>query len=376
MEVVVSTTSATYDDQDRMSTYGTATYAYTTSGDLLTKTDPSGVTTFDYDALGNLRSATLSDGRVIEYLIDAQNRRVGKKVNGAVVRRWLYSDQLRVVAELDGAGTLISRFVYGTRTNVPDYMIRNGVTLRIIADHLGTPRRVVNASDGTLVQRIDVDEFGNIVYDSNPGYQPFGFAGGLYDTDTGLTRFGARDYDPATGRWTAKDPIGFGGGDTNLYAYTLADPINLIDPDGLQSGSQWGVLPGTSIVYRIDWNQQPYPNMHVFWPNGKETVIGYKGRWYETHGGKPKVKPPQRYRKALRKVSKGFVKKASKMGRLGCIIGPALGLFEDLETWTRAIENGRSVDDQLREDLKDAGPMLSTPLGLIPNPYNDPWGET
>ena len=130
MEVVVSTTSATYDDQDRMSTYGTATYAYTTSGDLLTKTDPSGVTTFDYDALGNLRSATLSDGRVIEYLIDAQNRRVGKKVNGTVVRRWLYSGQLRVVAELDGAGTLISRFVYGTRTNVPDYMIRNGVTLR------------------------------------------------------------------------------------------------------------------------------------------------------------------------------------------------------------------------------------------------------
>ena len=34
---------------------------------------------------------------------------------------------------------------------------------------------------------------GNITSDTNPGFQPFGFAGGLYDTDTGLTRFGARD---------------------------------------------------------------------------------------------------------------------------------------------------------------------------------------
>jgi RHS repeat-associated protein len=79
---------------------------------------------------------------------------------------------------------------------------------------------------------------------------PFGFAGGLHDRDTGLVRFGARDYDPATGKWTAKDPIDFGGGDlnllsyvdivgkpsiqTNLYLYTDADPVNLVDPLGLQ----------------------------------------------------------------------------------------------------------------------------------------------
>jgi len=61
---------------------------------------------------------------------------------------------------------------------------------------------------------------------------PFGFAGGLYDTDNGLVRFELRDYDPDTGRWTAKDPIRFAGGDTDLYGYCLNDPVNLVDKNG------------------------------------------------------------------------------------------------------------------------------------------------
>jgi RHS repeat-associated protein len=69
--------------------------------------------------------------------------------------------------------------------------------------------------------------------DSNPGFQPFGFAGGLYDRDLKLVRFGARDYDPEAGRWTAKDPIGFAGGDFDLFSYVFADPINVVDSFGL-----------------------------------------------------------------------------------------------------------------------------------------------
>jgi len=147
-------------------------------------------------------------------------------------RQWLYADQHRIVAELDGTGTLVSRFVYATRSNVPSYMIRAGVTYRILHDHVGSPRVVVKVSDGTVAQRLQYDDFGNVLSDTNPGFQPFGFAGGLYDSDTKLVRFGARDYDARTRRWTAKDPIGFGGGDTNLYAYTMNDPLNFIDPNG------------------------------------------------------------------------------------------------------------------------------------------------
>jgi RHS repeat-associated protein len=71
-----------------------------------------------------------------------------------------------------------------------------------------------------------------VIQDTNPGFQPFGYAGGLYDAATGLVRFGARDYDPSLGRWTAKDPVGLAGGSTNLYAYVRNRPTILRDPKG------------------------------------------------------------------------------------------------------------------------------------------------
>ncbi len=111
-------------------------------------------------------------------------------------------------------------------------MVKGGVTYRIISDHLGSPRLVVNTADGSIAQRMDYDTWGNVTLDTNPGFQPFGFAGGLYDLHTELTRFGARDYDAYTGRWTSKDPIRFAGGDSNLFGYILGDPVNFIDPEG------------------------------------------------------------------------------------------------------------------------------------------------
>jgi len=183
--------------------------------------------------LENLISVTLPDGTLIEYIIDGRNRRVGKKVNGTLEKGWLYKDGLNPIAELDGTGAVVSRFIYATRSNVPDFIIKGGNTYRIISDHLGSPRLVIDTATGTVIQAMDFDEFGNISADTNPEFQPFGFAGGLYDTDTQLVRFGARDYDAEIGRWASKDPILFDGEDTNLYGYAINDPINFIDSLGL-----------------------------------------------------------------------------------------------------------------------------------------------
>src|SRR5205814_8710821 len=105
-------------------------------------------------------------------------------INNVLRSGFLYDDNLRIIAELDGSNKIVSRFVYGSRDYVPDYMIKGGMNYRIITDHLGSPRLVVEANSGATVQRIDYDEFGNILADSRPGFQPFGFAGGLYDRNT------------------------------------------------------------------------------------------------------------------------------------------------------------------------------------------------
>jgi RHS repeat-associated protein len=216
------------DAQDRLLTYGNISFTYAPNGELASRTPG---TTYADDAPGNLLSVTLPSGDRIDYIIDAENRRVGKKSNGQLVTGYAYFGS-RLVAELDGSNAIVSRFVYGTRDAVPDYMIRAGITYRIFCDPLGSPRLVVNTSTGQIADRIDYDEFGNEVLNTAPGFIPFGFAGGLYDPETALVRFGARDYDPSIGRWTAKDPILFLGADTNLYAYAGNDPVNLTDRTG------------------------------------------------------------------------------------------------------------------------------------------------
>jgi len=237
---------ASYDEQDRLVQYGSAIFSYTDNGELRSKKAGDQETRYDYDVLGNLRKALMPDGKAIEYVIDGRNRRVGKKVNGTLVQGLLYLDQLEPVVELDGNNNVLSRFIYGTKQHVPDYMEKGGKTYRIVSDHLGSVRVVVDTGTGQVVQRMDYDAFGYVIQDTNPGFQPFGFAGGIYDYDTKLTRFGARDYDALTGRWTAKDPIMFDGGDTNLFAYVEGNPLSLIDPTGLMGRGSGGNGAGGS----------------------------------------------------------------------------------------------------------------------------------
>jgi RHS repeat-associated protein len=229
-----------YDAQDRLKSIGGASYKYTPNGELLEVTDTASDDTlisYEHDALGQLRKVAIAGGDTIEYLYDGAGHRVAKKLNGVVTKKWLYAGGTNPVAELDGVGTLKLRFVYGTKAHVPDYMVAypGGATYRLVTDQLGSVRLVVNVADGKVAQTIAYDAWGDVVSDSAVGFQPFGFAGGLYDPDTGLVHFGARDYDPETARWLSKDPIGFGGGTTNLYGYVLGDPINIIDPSGLVS---------------------------------------------------------------------------------------------------------------------------------------------
>ncbi len=182
--------------------------------------------------MGNLREVTLPNGDVIEYLVDGQGRRVGKLYNGVLERAWLWRGQLQPVAELDGAGNVVARFVYAEGVNVPELMVMTTATYRFVKDHLGSVRKVVDVATNAVVQQIDYDAWGRVLFDTNPGLQPFGFAGGLNDPDTGLVRFGDRDLDASAGRWLAADDVAMLSLETNRYAYVESDPVNSNDPTG------------------------------------------------------------------------------------------------------------------------------------------------
>ncbi len=227
------TETGTFDDRDRVLTYGGATYTWKPDGSLKSRSLGGQTTALTYDSGGSLLHVGLPGGSSVDYQVDALGRRVTRSVDGQQTQGFLYGGGLGPVAELDGQGAVRSRFVYATRPQVPDFMVRDGRTYRLLTDLRASVRLVVDAATGEVAQRLDYDEYGRVLQDTCPGFQPFGFAGGLYDPATGLVRFGARDYDPQTGRFTAADPQLFGGGDTNLYNYALCDPVNLVDPSGL-----------------------------------------------------------------------------------------------------------------------------------------------
>ena len=91
------------------------------------------------------------------------------------------------LAELDGSGA-VGPGSSTASSVVPDYMARGDETYRLVTDERGSVRKVVDVATGAVAQAIEYDPYGRVLSDSAPGFQPFGFAGGLYDADTGLVR--------------------------------------------------------------------------------------------------------------------------------------------------------------------------------------------
>jgi len=229
--------SFTYSDEDHLLSAGDALYQYDVDGFLLNKAEGADITQYDYSSRGELLSVALPDGTLVEYVHDPFGRRIAKKIDGVIVEKYLWQGMTRLLAVYDGTDNLLMRFEYADG-RMPVAMTSGGSRYYLSYDQVGSLRAVTDGS-GNVVKSIDYDSFGNIITDSNPSFNiPFEFAGGLHDRDTGLIRFGYRDYDPDVGRWTAKDPILFAGGDTDLFGYCLNDPVNLIDPYGLYSLKQ------------------------------------------------------------------------------------------------------------------------------------------
>ena len=155
--------TAVYDSQDRMLSYSQGEapeklFQYNLNGELTQIAQGSEYTSFTPDALGRIKAVTLPDYSMLSYSLDHSGRRVQKLKNGSKVYRNIYEDEFKIAAEVGPLGQF-KEYVYATNINSADYMKVGTTFYRIIKDHLGSPRFVVNARAGFIVQRMDYNCF-------------------------------------------------------------------------------------------------------------------------------------------------------------------------------------------------------------------------
>ena len=181
---------------------------------------------------GLLKMEIKDENCVFSFKHDENGQRTAKHLNGQLVEAYQWLDFIRLGAFHDSR--MGYEFGYEDGERLPVAMRReDGAVFTLHYDQVGS-LRVVADLHGNVIKEVLYDPFGGIIEDTTPSLRiPIGFAGGLHDHDLGFVRFGWRDYDVNTGRWTAPDPIGDRGGDPDWYGYCLDDPVNGIDPLGL-----------------------------------------------------------------------------------------------------------------------------------------------
>jgi RHS repeat-associated protein len=218
---------ASYEFQDRLTQLGGIVYGFNADGYLTSR----GGESFVYSARGELVQATVGT-KTVEYAYDGFNRLAARKDSTGTTQFFFGQPGkgYELTAVKSPAGE-ITEYLYDHNGGL--FALRRAGTWYYGAgDQVGSPRAVIR-QDGTVIKTREYDGYGKTLSDSAPSIDlPIGFAGGVQDQITGLVRFGLRDYEPASGRWTARDPILFKGGQPNLYAYVSNNPVNLVDPSG------------------------------------------------------------------------------------------------------------------------------------------------
>ena len=187
---------------------------------------------------------SLLSGELLEsYAYDPFGRRASTTAGGVTVRH-VY-DGAHCVADIDAAGAVVRSYTWGPGIDnllaVTCHSGSSATTYYALTDIQGTVHGFADAG-GNLVARYAYDAWGNLL-DADVAVSALAdnrylFQGREYSWATGLYNFRLRWYDPATGRWLSKDPIGISGG-LNLYAFCDNDPVNSVDPWGLEEEEEW-----------------------------------------------------------------------------------------------------------------------------------------
>jgi RHS repeat-associated protein len=239
-----------YDSLDRIVRAGAEAFTHDDNGRLTRRDGPSGVTTYTYDFEHRLRQVTLPGvSDPIRYDYDIDGNRVSRSQGVDTVRYVLdaSSSLPDVLLESDATGRILASYVYVDGVLLS--MDRGGVVRYVHSDVSGHVRLVTDAT-GDATDTFEYDAYGNSTARTGVTSLPYRFAGQRYDEETGLYYLRARYYDPAIGRFLTSDPA---PGDPmqpisfNRYLYAIADPVNMIDPSGLQHTAS-GAMAGVSMA--------------------------------------------------------------------------------------------------------------------------------
>lgn len=244
-------------------------YQYDKNGNLIgkTKLDDDDQTTwnYEYDYDNRLIKVTRVEEdeiKLISFKYDPFGRRIEKRVEeieeGEVeikVYTYVYDNEdiileylIRQEDEDEDEKTELTRYIHGPGIDEPLAIEQKGKLYFYHTDGLGS---IVSLTDirSKVVQSYEYTSFGELKKYGGKVKNSFTFTGREWDKETGLYFYRARYYDPETGRFITKDPIGFAGGDVNLYGYVSNNPVNFVDPWGLNpSATTWaGVGIGTML---------------------------------------------------------------------------------------------------------------------------------
>ena len=222
-----------YDDNNRLESFGVTTFNYDAYGNLTLKTVAGVNSNFVYTVDNRLQRVEDGGGSPIaSYYYDPFGRRLWKDVAGS--RTFFHYNDEGLVGEYNASG--VEQRTYGYHTGSswssnPLFVQEGGVYYWYQNDHLGTPQKII-AENGAVVWSARYDGFGGAVVGVETVVNHLRFPGQYHDSETGLHYNWHRYYDPATGRYISADPIGLDGG-INLYAYVGGNSINAVDPWGL-----------------------------------------------------------------------------------------------------------------------------------------------
>lgn len=210
-----------FDASNRQASLNGQALSYDANGNL---TD-DGVNTYVWNARDQLVQIKQGSAVLASFQYDASGRRSNKTLGG-ITTSFLY-DGPNAVQEMQGAA--VNPILTGL--GVDERFARNEASGRtyFITDALGSTIGLANIA-GALVQQYRYDPYGNVAT-SGTATNPYQYTGRENDGN-GLYFYRTRYYSPGMGRFIAEDPMGFGGGQNNFYAYVNGNPMGYIDPYG------------------------------------------------------------------------------------------------------------------------------------------------